>query len=158
MFKFFGQKPKDDAILALDIGTEIVKAAVFIDTSYFLALINSRDKYHEAAKEAAAKVEPPFVTSDAVLFELGNALARPPQRKLAVNAIQQIRADAKIEIVHVDPDLLAQTIAFYRARPDKGWGLTDCASFVIMRQRGLFEALTADKHFQQAGFTPLLSL
>jgi hypothetical protein len=135
-----------------------VKTAVFIDTSYFLALVNSRDKYHEAAKEAAVTVAPPFVTSEAVLFELGNALARPPQRTLAVNALQQIRADPKIEIVHIDPDLFAQTIAFYRARPDKGWGLTDCASFVIMRQRGLIEALTADKHFAQAGYTPLLSL
>lgn len=132
--------------------------AVFIDTSYFLALVNSRDKYHEAAKKAAATIAPPFVTSDAVLFELGNALARPPQRTLAIRALQQIRADPKIEIVHIDPDLFAQTIAFYRSRPDKGWGLTDCSSFVIMRQRGLVEALTADKHFEQAGYTVLLSL
>ena len=130
--------------------------AIFIDTSYFLALINSRDKYHEVAKEAAAHAAPPFVTSEAVLFELGNALARPPQRNLAIQSLQQIRADPNIEIVHIDPDLFAQTIAFYRARPDKGWGLTDCSSFVIMRQRGLFEALTADKHFEQAGYTSLL--
>jgi predicted nucleic acid-binding protein len=130
--------------------------AIFIDTSYFLALINSRDKYHEAAKAAAVYAAPPFVTSEAVLFELGNALARPPQRNLAIQTLQQIRADANIEIIHIDPDLFAQTIAFYRARPDKGWGLTDCASFVIMRQRGLVEALTADKHFEQAGYTSLL--
>jgi uncharacterized protein len=132
--------------------------AVFIDTSYFLALVNSRDKYHKAAKEAAVQAGSPFVTSEAVLFELGNALARPPQRNLAIQALQQIRADPDIEIVYIDPDLLAQIIAFYRARPDKGWGLTDCASFVIMRQRGIFEALTADKHFEQAGYTSLLKL
>lgn len=135
-----------------------MKPAIFIDTSYFLALINSRDKYHQAAKTAAGQARPPFVTSDAVLFELGNALARPPYRKLGIHALRQIRADAGIEIVHVDPDLFTQTTAFYQSRPDKAWGLTDCASFVIMQQRGLHEALAADKHFEQAGFKRLLHL
>jgi hypothetical protein len=133
-----------------------VKPAIFIDTSYFLALVNKRDKYHQAAKAAAAQVVPPFITSDAVLLELGNALARPPHRRLAIRALQQIWADPQIEIVILDRELLAETITFYQARPDKAWGLTDCVSFVIMQQRGLHEALTADKHFEQAGFKRLL--
>ncbi len=135
-----------------------MKPAIFIDTSYFLALINSRDKYHQAAKAVARQVKPPFVTSDAVLFELGNALARPPHRTLGIHALQQIRADAGIEIVSIDPDLFTQTIAFYQSRPDKAWGLTDCSSFVIMQQRSLHEALTTDKHFEQARFKRLLHL
>ena len=133
-----------------------MKPAVFVDTSYFLALVNRRDKYHEAAKTAAVVVAPPYVTSEAVLFELGNALARPPHRQLGIQSLRQIRSDNKIEIVHIDPDLLAETITFYRARPDKGWGLTDCSSFVIMRRRGIFEALTTDKHFEQAGFVTVI--
>ncbi len=135
-----------------------MKPAIFIDTSYFLALVNSRDKYHQAAKILAAQVQPPFVTSSAVLFELGNALAKPPYRALGVRALQQIRTDPEIEVVSVAPDLFAQAITFYQSRPDKAWGLTDCSSFVIMRQRGLREALTADKHFEQAGFRRLLRL
>jgi len=39
---------------------------------------------------------------------------------------------------------------------DKEWGLTDCISFVAMRQRNLTEALTADSDFEQAGFKALL--
>lgn len=134
-----------------------MKPATFIDTSYFLALVNSRDKYHQAAKFVAAQVTPPFITSDAVLFELGNALARPPHRRLGIQALQQIRADATIEIVSINAELLSQTIAFYQSRPDKAWGLTDCASFVIMQRLGLREALTADLHFEQAGFKRLLT-
>jgi predicted nucleic acid-binding protein len=133
-----------------------MKPAIFIDTSYFLALVNGRDKYHQAAKAVAARVRPPFITSEAVLFELGNALARPPHRALGIRALQEIRADAGIEIVPVGADLFTQTVAFYQARPDKAWGLTDCSSFVIMQQRGCFEVLTADKHFEQAGFKRLL--
>jgi len=40
--------------------------------------------------------------------------------------------------------------------PDKGWSLTDCASFVIMEDEGLPAALTHDHHFEQAGFQALL--
>ncbi len=133
-----------------------MKPAIFIDTSYFLALINSRDRYHQAAKALTTQIRPPFVSSEAVLFELGNALARPPHRRLGIHALQQIRADAEIEIVPIDSDLFAQTVTFYQSRPDKAWGLTDCSSFVIMQQRNLREALTADKHFEQAGFKRLL--
>lgn len=133
-----------------------MRTAVFVDTSYFLALVNSRDKYHQAAKAAADKVSPPFVTSEAVLFEVGNALAKPPHRKLGIQTLQRIRADRQIEVVHISPELFDETIAFYRARVDKGWGLTDCSSFVIMREMGISAALTADKHFEQAGFERLL--
>ena len=135
-----------------------MKPTIFVDTSYFLALVNSRDKYHQAAKSVAEKVQPPFVTSDAILFELGNALAKPPHRQLGIRVLQQIRADKTIEIVHLDRELITQTLAFYQSRPDQAWGLTDCSSFVIMQQRGLREALTADKHFVQAGFKRLLEL
>jgi uncharacterized protein len=41
----------------------------------------------------------------------------------------------------------------YNARSDKGWSLTDCISFEVMREHGLTEALTADHHFTQAGFS-----
>lgn len=133
-----------------------MRSALFIDTSYFLALVNSRDKYHQAAKVLATQILPPFITSEAVLFELGNALARPPHRALAVRALQRIQADDTIEIVSIDSDLFARTVAFYQARPDQAWGLTDCASFVIMQQRGCLEALTTDKRFEQAGFKRLL--
>jgi hypothetical protein len=46
--------------------------------------------------------------------------------------------------------------ALYQDRPDKDWSLTDCISFVAMRERGIIEALTGDHHFEQAGFRALL--
>ncbi len=39
---------------------------------------------------------------------------------------------------------------------DKDWTLTDCISFVIMRERNVAEALTGDHHFEQAGFVAML--
>lgn len=135
-----------------------MKPALFIDTSYFLALVNSRDKYHESAKEIATQIKPPFITSQAVLFELGNALAKPLHRDLGIRVLQQIQLDVSIEIVQINQELFEQSIALYHSHPDKSWGLTDCSSFVIMKERGCLEALTTDKHFEQAGFKRLLHL
>ncbi len=46
--------------------------------------------------------------------------------------------------------------ALLKSRPDKEWSLVDAASFVVMRERGIHEALTTDHHFEQAGFARLL--
>ena len=47
--------------------------------------------------------------------------------------------------------------AFYlHQHADKKWTLTNCASFVIMRERKVTDALTGDRHFEQAGFAALL--
>ena len=44
----------------------------------------------------------------------------------------------------------------YRSRLDKTWGVTDCTSFLIMEEKGISEALSFDRDFQQAGFRALL--
>jgi len=49
-----------------------------------------------------------------------------------------------------------EALSFYRQHKDKAWSLTDCASFITMREAGLTEALTHDHHFEQAGFKALL--
>jgi len=47
-------------------------------------------------------------------------------------------------------------LELYKKFSDKKWGLVDCISFVVMRERGVNEALTSDKHFVQAGFRALM--
>jgi predicted nucleic acid-binding protein len=61
-----------------------------------------------------------------------------------------------VDIVHIDPTLDAQAWQLFVERPDKEWNLVDCARFVVMQQYGLYEAFTADHHFEQAGFVYLL--
>jgi predicted nucleic acid-binding protein len=46
-------------------------------------------------------------------------------------------------------------LELYRARPDKGYSLTDCISMRTMRREGLTTALTNDRHFEQEGFRAL---
>ena len=65
--------------------------------------------------------------------------------------------DPSVEVLPLSEALFRQGFGLYRQRLDKEWGLTDCISFMVMQERGITEALTADHHFRQAGFLALLA-
>ena len=129
---------------------------VFLDTSYILALVNTADEYHQCASKAALEARGPFVTTEAVLTEIGNSLARLRWRSLGVAALEDLRSDPEIEVLSVSTELFDRAVTLYAARMDKEWGVTDCISFAVMQKRGLTAALTTDAHFEQAGFRALL--
>ena len=55
---------------------------MFIDTLFVIALINRRDQYHQQALDLAEQFEgAPLLVTDAVLLEIGNALARSYKQK-----------------------------------------------------------------------------
>jgi hypothetical protein len=134
-----------------------MKPPVFIDTGYILALLNSGDDQHGRAEAVSRQVQPPFLTTEAVLTEIGNALSRARWRALGYATIQDLREDPNVETVTVDAALFERALGLYGARMDKEWSLTDCISFVVMQERDLTQALTTDRHFIQAGFENLLS-
>ncbi len=63
-----------------------------------------------------------------------------------------------IETVWVDEQLHRAAVELLTLRQDKTYSLCDSVSFVLMQQRGITEALTTDRHFEQEGFTQLLRL
>ncbi len=133
-----------------------MKPAIFIDTGYILGLVNTADQYHEQARQTASLVKAPFLTTEAVLTEIGNTFSRVRWRQLGVVTLKALRADPHIEIISVSATLFEQAVTLYASRPDKAWGLTDCISFVVMETRSLRQVLTTDRHFEQAGFQNLL--
>lgn len=129
---------------------------LFIDTAYIIALINQRDKYYDLAQTLAKQYAySTFVTTDAVLLEVGNALAQH-FRKEAVALIEQFLNSPEVELVYLTPQRFASAFALYKKYTDKEWGLVDCISFVVMREKGIQQALTSDQHFIQAGFAALM--
>lgn len=138
----------------------MAEAAVFIDTGYFVALLNRRDALHDQAIALARrwdKRKVPLMTSDAVLIELANFFSRSPLRGAAHGAIQKIRAAHDWTVERIEPGLLTRAERRYGAHLDKEWSLTDCISMELMTQHALRDAATADKHFAQAGFRALMS-
>jgi uncharacterized protein len=136
-----------------------VEPKVFLDTAYAIALAADSDQFHDRATALADQLEASktrFVTTEAVLLEIGNALAKQRYRKAAVQLLASLASDPDVEIVPLTHGLFDRGFAFYCNRADKDWGLTDCLSFVVMTERGLTESLTSDDHFKQAGFIALL--
>ncbi|MGD0127760.1 MAG: hypothetical protein ABSF46_20545 [Terriglobia bacterium] len=76
-------------------------------------------------------------------------------RRKAVTNVQHILDDPGVQVVPQSRESFLSGIALYGARPDKGYSLTDCISMQTMRNKGLTEALTNDRHFEQEGFRAL---
>jgi predicted nucleic acid-binding protein len=130
---------------------------VFADTFFFLAFLNARDRAHRKAVDYHSGFGGKLITTLWILTELADALAGVEERRTFVDFFDTIADDASVEIIPADSQLFSAGMDLYRTRLDKEWSLTDCISFVVMRDRAMTEALTGDKHFKQAGFIPLLA-
>jgi uncharacterized protein len=129
----------------------------FADTFFFLAVLNTRDtRYHAKALEMN-RVNHPILTTGWVLLELADHLCDVRNRRLFGEVRQALAVDPRFEVLPVDQSLLDRAAALYEQHRDKEWSLTDCTSFLVMRDRGLTDALTGDHHFEQAGFKLLLA-
>jgi predicted nucleic acid-binding protein len=133
---------------------------VFIDTSGLIALVNTDDQWHNKAEAVWAELTRTNVRmylTSLVLIELADGLSRVHHRNLAVQMVDGLQSSQRVEIIQVDERLELLGWKMFRDRMDKNWGMTDCLSFALMRERGIQNAFTADHHFEQAGFTILLT-
>lgn len=132
-------------------------AEAFLDTSFVIALVNKSDQHHSQALNLASTFDKkPLVTTDAVLLEIGNALARNFKAQ-SIQIIEQFLTSDEVRVVHLNVELFRRAFELYRSHTDKAWGLIDCISFVVMKDLKLTQALTADRDFEQAGFAILLT-
>jgi len=145
---------------------------VFLDTSGLVALVNADDRSHQEVQvlslELLEKPRARLITTYAVLIETAELLRSRLLKKGAgwsqiINAIVEARDFAltwrenrRAEILPIGEALWLEALDLMASRTDKDWGLTDCISFVVMRERRILSALTSDKHFEQAGFRALL--
>ena len=128
---------------------------VFADTFYFIALFNPNDVAHPRAAEYAGLVDR-IVTTEWVLLELADGLSDTHNRHLFSVIRSGLYANPLAEVIPLATALHERAIDFYVQHADKDWSLTDCVSFLVMRDRELSEALTGDRHFERAGFVALL--
>ncbi|NJK50079.1 PIN domain-containing protein [Candidatus Gracilibacteria bacterium] len=130
---------------------------LFLDTVFIEALLNRRDELHSKAVSLLPLVRnaSQVWVTEAVLTEVGNALSAV-NRMAAVQFIQSCYQTDNLNVVSIDTPLFTRALQLYHERPDKTWGLTDCISFVVMEEQGLTDAVTADRHFVQAGYRALM--
>jgi len=126
---------------------------VFADTLYWLALFVPGDEWAEAVSVAELS-DASLVTTEEVLSEFLTAVcARGDHaRRLACRSVREILTGSGVEVVAQSHESFLAGLALYERRPDKQYSLVDCISMNVMRQQGIHEILTHDRHFTQEGF------
>ncbi|MEE4310716.1 MAG: PIN domain-containing protein [candidate division KSB1 bacterium] len=132
---------------------------VFIDTSYFIALVNRQDAYHQQAKKWAHTLVKEVIrchTSIPIVFEIADGFSRLGRREIGISLLENM-SNSDNYILHPFSEATYQNAKqLYLARHDKEWGLTDCYSFELMKELKITQVLTADTHFEQFGYEILL--
>jgi uncharacterized protein len=133
--------------------------AIFADTFYWVALTDPNDSlYKKAAALDQRLAGALLVTTDEVLIEFLTFFSGDPWlRERAEKTVRSLLSDPS---VHVIPQSRASFLAgfeLYAARRDKEYSMVDCISMAAMRQAGITEALTNDRHFSQEGFQILFA-
>jgi predicted nucleic acid-binding protein len=132
---------------------------VFLDTSGWLALLNSAELLHAEANlrwQQIVLAKRSITLTDWIVAETGNGLARSDRKNRLSESLARVLSTSRTEFVVIDAALMHRALDLYGQHADKTWGLVDCASFLVMRDRGMSEAFTCDRHFEQAGFKCLL--
>jgi hypothetical protein len=135
-------------------------AETFVDTSGFYALLVAGDDRHAMAEQClrkAASRRAGFVTTDYVLDETATLLKARGHASLLPRFFSIIEGSSACRLEWTDSDRFWRAREFLLRHADQPWSFTDCVSFCLMREQGLRDALTKDRHFQQAGFCALLN-
>lgn len=135
--------------------------SLFADTSGWGSLIDATQKHHVLAAAIYRNVrqqQARLITTNYIITELAALMSSPLRlpRPSIIAFLEGLKTSPYIEVIHVDQTLDEQAWRLYQQRTDKDWSLVDCASFVLMKERSITQALTTDHHFEQAGFVRLL--
>ena len=134
--------------------------SIFVDTSALIALGNKRDTFHLSAvkiRDELKQQQIHFVTTSAILLEFGNAFSPISLKSTAITLIEAIKISQKWTYITIDELIFNQAFALYKQVQDKEWGLVDCTSIIIARQMKISQIFSTDHHFEQAGFSILLT-
>jgi predicted nucleic acid-binding protein len=131
---------------------------MLLDTSGLLCLHFKTEPLHTQAcnayKKSVIRLTHSYIISEYVA--LANARRLP--RQFVLDFVVDLLDNPDIETIWVDEQLHRAAVELLTLRQDKTYSLCDLVSFVLMQQRGITEALTTDRHFEQEGFTRLLCL
>lgn len=129
---------------------------IFVDTSYWVALVNRRDHHHaEAVTLFTVHGDDRLVTTNDVRGETWTFLRRRAGHDTALKFIDMLAASPRVELTRVTAEVEADALEWLRRRDDREFSWVDATSFAVMRERRLTNALAFDDDFAAAGFVEL---
>lgn len=130
---------------------------VFADTSGWANYFVRSEPFHSKSVDLMRgwyAQEIRVITTDYVLLELIALFTSPLRipRFKQIQIIETIKNTPWVTTIHIDQTRRDEAWDLLKVRQDKNWSWVDCASFVVMEQRHIADALTTDPHFEQAGY------
>ena len=102
---------------------------VFLDTSFAIALSSVTDRHHSQAMAIAAELT-----------------------RQKTKLVTSLETDPNVTIVSLSTQLYSRALELFKTRLDKEWGLVDCISFTVMRDRNISDALLPMNTFHKLDF------
>jgi predicted nucleic acid-binding protein len=130
------------------------EAGAFLNTGYLVAIENAEDDNHPTAREhfdGFGRMSM-VTTTSYILDEVVTFFNVRGQHAKVVEVEEWLHGSPSVGMVHVGEDLLRRALGLLRDVHDKGYSLTDCVSFVLMRERGISVTFAFDRNFEQEGF------
>ena len=130
---------------------------LFIDSSFYIALVSEVDNWHRHALEIEDLLSHNnslrLVTSNAVLSEVLAFFSRRLEfRESASEAVNQLLHETRITKFELTDEAFVRALSLYRARLDKRYSLVDCFSMNIMNELNMRYIVSYDGDFYQEGF------
>ncbi len=129
---------------------------IFVDTSFWVALRNSRDGNHDAARQLnLLHANQNLVTSSQVRGETWTYLRRKAGHRSALTFLEMLDGSRRIQVAWIDQDIERTAIRWLRRHDEREFSFVDATSFAFMRANRIHNALAFDGDFEAAGFVEL---
>lgn len=131
---------------------------LFVDTSFFYAVLDRRDRDHLAASQLSQFIQEqqiPLITTWEIIVETVTLLRYRYSYRGATTFIDRVLP--QLNIFYLDPEDRAKAIhAFLRLSRDKDISLCDAISYVVITEHlNFIPCLTFDDDFKQLGLIVL---
>lgn len=129
---------------------------IFVDTSFWIALVARRDNFHATAQELLRSIgDANLLTTNHVRGETWTYVNRRYGHQLAVNFLNRLEKGSRITIEFVQPAAEDYALRWLRRHDERAYSFVDATSFAVMRALKIREALAFGGDFAAAGFVEL---
>lgn len=133
--------------------------SALVDSAGLYALADHRDPVHAEAEACIGRLvrtRTSLILTDYVIDEAATLAKVRAGAQASLRLLEIVDRSAAFNIIWIGPERFNSAKVFFRKHADHDYSFTDCASFVVMRELGITDALTTDRHFAEAGFKVLL--
>ena len=129
---------------------------IFVDTSFWTALLWRRDTNHDDARKLLdAHGNEPLITSNHVRGEAWTVLRRRDGHHTALRFLDLLENSPRIEIARTSEEVERDALAWLRRHGERRYSFVDACAFTFMSKRRIHTALAFDGDFAAAGFVEL---